>query len=68
MRNCASSTRLQEGRSLLIAGEERRELQAGDIIPIPAGTPHGFTNVGDTPLRQIDIHANPEFITGWLEE
>jgi mannose-6-phosphate isomerase-like protein (cupin superfamily) len=41
---------------------------AGDIIPIPAGTPHGFTNIGEAPLRQIDIHANPEFATHWLEE
>jgi hypothetical protein len=31
-------------------------VKAGDII----------VNSGDTPLRQIDIHANPKFVTEWL--
>jgi len=59
---------VQGGRAMCIAGDEQREVKAGDIIPIPAGTPHGFMNIGDTPLRQIDIHAHSEFVTHWLEE
>ena len=49
-----------------MAGDEHRDVKAGDIIVIPAGTPHRFANSGDTPLRQLDIHANPKFVTEWL--
>ena len=61
---------VQEGRALCIVGSEEREreVHAGDIVSIPAGTPHAFRNIGDTLLRQIDVHANPEIVTQWLEE
>jgi mannose-6-phosphate isomerase-like protein (cupin superfamily) len=59
---------VQEGRATCVAGDERRDVKAGDIIVIPAGTPHSFVNSGDTPLRQIDIHASPKFVTEWLDE
>lgn len=58
---------VQEGRARCVVGEEERDATGGDIVVIPAGTPHGFRNVGDTPLRQIDIHASPQFVTEWLE-
>jgi quercetin dioxygenase-like cupin family protein len=57
---------VQEGRATCTVGDEQHEVGAGDIIVIPAGRPHGFVNTGDTMLRQIDIHANPEFVTEWL--
>jgi quercetin dioxygenase-like cupin family protein len=59
---------VQEGRGLCTLGNERWEVTAGDIVSIPAGTPHGFTNIGDTPLRQINIHDHPDFVSHWLEE
>jgi mannose-6-phosphate isomerase-like protein (cupin superfamily) len=57
---------VQEGLAACTIGNEIREVSAGDIVIIPAGTPHGFKNIGDSALRQIDIHANPEFVTKWL--
>jgi len=57
---------VQEGRAMCVAGDERREVGPGDIVVVPAGTPHSFVNSGNTPLRQIDIHASPRFITEWL--
>jgi len=59
---------VQDGRATCVAGDEQRDMKAGDIIVIPAGTPHRFVNSGHTPLRQIDIHANPKFVTEWLGE
>lgn len=44
------------------------QAHAGQIILVPADTPHKFMNKDDGQLRQIDIHANKEFITHWLED
>jgi mannose-6-phosphate isomerase-like protein (cupin superfamily) len=46
---------VQEGQATCVAGNEQREVKAGDIVVIPAGTPHRFVNSGNAPLRQIDI-------------
>ena len=51
-----------EGCATITVGDKQREVQAGGIVVIPADTPHRFVNFGDTPLRQIDIHASPRFI------
>lgn len=59
---------VQEGSTACVIGEERREVHGGDITSIPARTPHSFVNIGDRPLRQIDVHASAQFVTEWLEE
>lgn len=51
-----------EGRATITVGNEQGEVKAGDIVVIPANTPHRFVNSGDTVLRQIDIHASTHFI------
>ena len=50
-----------EGNSRVVVGEETRETAAGEIVVVKAGTPHGFVNIGDGLLRQIDIHVSPRF-------
>jgi mannose-6-phosphate isomerase-like protein (cupin superfamily) len=57
---------IQEGEATVMAGDEEREVRAGDVVIVPAGVPHSFTNIGDGPLRQIDIHLSPRFATEWL--
>ena len=57
---------IQEGRATATVGDETVEVGAGDIVLIPAGEPHAFTNTGESNLRQIDIHASPRFSTEWL--
>ena len=51
-----------EGRATVRVDDEQREAKAGEIVVIPANTPHRFVNSGNTTLRQIDIHASPRFI------
>jgi quercetin dioxygenase-like cupin family protein len=52
---------VQEGKSRLVIGDSIHEAIAGDIIVIKAGTPHGFINIGESVLKQTDIHVNPFF-------
>jgi mannose-6-phosphate isomerase-like protein (cupin superfamily) len=56
-----------EGCALITVDTETREVKGGAIVVIPANTPHRFVNSGDTLLRQIDIHASPQFIQTNLE-
>lgn len=51
-----------EGTATITVGTDRREVNAGGIVVIPANTPHRFVNSGHGVLRQIDIHASPKFI------
>lgn len=42
-------------------------LSQGDMIALPACTPHIFRNAGDTTLRIIGIHASPTRIVHRVE-
>lgn len=57
---------VQAGRARAWVGDEEGDVTAGDIVVVPAHTPHRFVNIGDDTLRQVDIHASPRFITEWL--
>jgi mannose-6-phosphate isomerase-like protein (cupin superfamily) len=59
---------IQEGVATFTVGSVELEAHAGQIIIVPADTPHKFVNNGDQQLRQVDIHTNRQFITCWLEE
>ena len=51
-----------EGCATITVGDKRHDVKSGDIVVIPANTPHRFVNSGTTVLRQTDIHASPRFI------
>jgi quercetin dioxygenase-like cupin family protein len=53
---------IQEGRGRWVVDGEAFEAGAGDILVIKAGEVHSFTNTGDGPLVQIDVHLSPRFI------
>ena len=55
-----------DGEATVMAGERELVARSGDVVIVPADTPHAFTNTGDGPLRQIDIHLSPSFSTTWL--
>lgn len=59
---------IQEGSATYTVGSATLEARAGQIVIVPPDTPHKFTNTGEGPLRQVDIHLNKQFITHWLED
>lgn len=59
---------VQEGEATFTIGSTTLEVKAGQIAIVPGGMPHKFINSGEGPLRQVDIHQSPRFITEWLED
>lgn len=55
------------GRAAFTNGHEALEAAIGDVIYVPAGTPHKFPSTGDSPLRMVCIHQSDRFVTEWLE-
>ena len=56
-----------EGNLTFQAGENHMKAGPGDIVIVPPGAPHKFTNVGPGPSKLVRIHASPSFETEWLE-
>lgn len=59
---------VREGHVLFEVDGLEIEAKAGQIIVVPPGAAHKFTNLGPGPIEMIDIHANGSFITEWLEQ
>ena len=58
---------IQRGRALFAVGDVTIEGGAGQILVVPANTPHKFAVLGPEVLESIDIHASEVFVTEWLE-
>jgi quercetin dioxygenase-like cupin family protein len=56
-----------EGALTFQAGDEHLAAGPGDVVVVPPGIPHRFTNDGPGPSRLVCIHAHPTFDTEWLE-
>jgi quercetin dioxygenase-like cupin family protein len=56
-----------DGTVTFQAGEDRFRAAPGDIVIVPPGAPHRFTNDGPGRSNMVCIHANPTMVTEWLE-
>lgn len=45
-------------------GGQKRMVQAGDLVAVPAGTMHNFVNTGPNPLVLYTVYAPPEHADG----
>jgi len=47
----------------IVAGD-RRPVEPGDLVAVPAGTKHNFVNTGPNPLVLYTVYGPPEHATG----
>lgn len=55
------------GRAMFTVGGQELLGSAGQIIVVPADTPHKFRTLGPGRFESVNIHASEIFITEWLE-
>ena len=57
---------LRRGSATFTIGSEQLVGRAGQVIVVPAETPHAFAT-GPDGYEAVHIHASPRFVTEWLE-
>jgi mannose-6-phosphate isomerase-like protein (cupin superfamily) len=57
---------IRRGSATFTVGTEQLEAHAGQILVVPANTPHKFAT-GPDGYEAVHIHANARFVTEWLE-
>lgn len=50
------------GRGLATVNGKDQEVQAGDVVVVPAGSQHQFVTRGDAPLELITVYAPAEHL------
>ncbi|HBY45569.1 MAG TPA: cupin domain-containing protein [Chloroflexi bacterium] len=58
---------IAEGRGTFVIGGETVEAGPGEIVLVPAGIPHRFSNAGDSLLRVTSVHGAAKVAIEWLE-
>jgi mannose-6-phosphate isomerase-like protein (cupin superfamily) len=53
---------IQEGTGEFTAGDDQLTVTGGNILVVPAETPHGFKGAGDDTLRVVSVHPSPTVI------
>jgi mannose-6-phosphate isomerase-like protein (cupin superfamily) len=59
---------VQAGSLTFVVGDETIDATAGQVVVVPAGVPHKFTNTGSAIAGHVDIHTSARMETTWLEE
>lgn len=57
---------VHEGEVTFTIGDAQVRAVAGEIVQVPAGTPHGFVNTGAVVMRQTAVHMAPKVEIEWL--
>lgn len=57
---------IRRGSATFTVGPQELVGRAGQVIVVPADTPHTFTT-GPDGYEAVHIHASPRFVTEWLE-
>ena len=54
---------IYKGKAKGIVGDVTAEVGTGQLVAIPAGVPHSFERIGDTPVEVI-LFSSPPFVVG----
>lgn len=57
---------IRRGSATFTIGSRTVQGRAGQVLVVPADTPHRFTT-GPEGYEAVHIHASAEFVTEWLE-
>ena len=57
---------IRRGSATFTVGSDTVEGRAGQILVVPADTPHRFAT-GPDGYEAVHIHVSPRFVTEWLE-
>lgn len=57
-----------EGKCTVVIDNETREVATNDIVFVPAGAQHNFTNSGDDDLKLFTVYSPPEHADGTIHE
>lgn len=58
---------VRQGRAHVTVGEDTAEVKAGDLLVIPAGTPHKVLTAGDGSIEIVSVHLSGKFKAEILE-
>ena len=53
---------VETGTAVFTAGDDELTVTGGNIVVVPAETPHGFKCAGDDTLRVVSVHPSPSVI------
>jgi mannose-6-phosphate isomerase-like protein (cupin superfamily) len=54
------------GKGEYSVGDERGQIQPGDVVVVPAHTQHNFLNTGNEPMKLFTVYAPPDHAPGTL--
>ena len=57
---------VQDGTAVFTAGDEELTVPAGNVVVVPAETPHGFKSTGDETLRVVSVHPRGKTEQTWV--
>lgn len=59
---------IHQGSAEFVVADRTLLGRAGQVVVVPAYTPHKFAKIGAERLEMTDIHASDVYVTEWLED
>src|SRR3954469_2051549 len=59
---------IREGEATFVVEGATTAAHGGQVVVVPAGATHAFTNSGERTLEMTSIHPAAEMVTEWIEE
>lgn len=53
---------VETGVARFTVGDEEIDVEGGNIVVVPAQTPHGFKGASEDKLRVVSFHPSPEVV------